>query len=48
MRTADQHWDDCLDLAFTEITSFGASSPQVARRRLPPQQALRADSMGLG
>jgi uncharacterized membrane protein len=74
-------WQDCLDLAFTEITVYGATSPQVGRRLLaaygvleaaaPPgerpavtarreelsrqlatdggtQQALRADSMGLG
>ena len=74
-------WEDCLDLAFTEITAYGASSPQVARRLLAAyavleaaadpakragvaarreelsqmiaagglaQQALRADSMGLG
>jgi uncharacterized membrane protein len=74
-------WDDCLDLAFTEITVYGAGSPQVARRLLAAyatleaaaaparraavaarreelsrqlatdgttQQALRADSMGLG
>jgi uncharacterized membrane protein len=27
-------WEDCLDLAFTEITGFGAGSPQVARRLL--------------
>jgi uncharacterized membrane protein len=74
-------WADCLDLAFTEITVYGAASPQVARRLLAAygtleaaaapgrrgavaarreeltrqlasdgstQQALRADSMGLG
>jgi uncharacterized membrane protein len=74
-------WEDCLDLAFTEITAYGATSPQVARRLLAAygtleaaavpgrsasvaarreeltrllasdggtQQALRADSMGLG
>jgi uncharacterized membrane protein len=74
-------WEDCLDLAFTEITAYGAASPQVARRLLAAyvtlekaaplarraavatrredlarqlaadggaQQALRADSMGLG
>ena len=74
-------WDDLLDLAFTEITTYGASSPAVARRLLAaydaleaaatperragvavrreeltrllaegglPQQAMRADSMGLG
>jgi uncharacterized membrane protein len=27
-------WEDCLDLAFTEITAYGATSPQVARRLL--------------
>jgi uncharacterized membrane protein len=27
-------WDDFLDLAFTEITCYGASSPQVVRRLL--------------
>lgn len=27
-------WEDCLDLAFTEITVYGAGSPQVARRLL--------------
>ena len=27
-------WDDSLDLAFTEITIYGATSPQVVRRLL--------------
>jgi uncharacterized membrane protein len=35
-------WDDCLDLAFTEITAYGASSPQVARRLLAAYAALEA------
>jgi len=34
-------WDDCLDLAFTEVTAYGAASPPVSRR-------LRADPTGLG
>jgi uncharacterized membrane protein len=33
---------DCLDLAFTEITAYGASSPQVARRLLAAYAALEA------
>jgi uncharacterized membrane protein len=35
-------WEDCLDLAFTEITAYGASSPQVARRLLAAYAALEA------
>jgi uncharacterized membrane protein len=35
-------WDDCSDLAFTEITSYGASSPQVTRRLLAAYGALEA------
>jgi uncharacterized membrane protein len=35
-------WDECLDLAFTEITVFGASSPQVSRRLLAAYAALEA------
>ena len=35
-------WDDCLDLAFTEITVYGASSPQVARRLLAAYATLEA------
>jgi uncharacterized membrane protein len=35
-------WDDCLDLAFTEITVYGATSPQVARRLLAAYAALEA------
>jgi uncharacterized membrane protein len=27
-------WDDCLDLALTEVTAYGARSPQAARRPL--------------
>jgi uncharacterized membrane protein len=33
-------WGDYLDLAFTEITSYGAGSPQVVRRLLAAYQAL--------
>jgi uncharacterized membrane protein len=35
-------WDDCLDLAFTEITVYGATSPQVARRLLAAYATLEA------
>jgi uncharacterized membrane protein len=35
-------WEDCLDLAFTEITVYGATSPQVARRLLAAYAALEA------
>jgi len=35
-------WDDCLDLALTEITVYGASSPQVARRLLAAYATLEA------
>jgi uncharacterized membrane protein len=35
-------WDDCLDLAFTEIIVYGATSPQVARRLLAAYQSLEA------
>jgi uncharacterized membrane protein len=35
-------WEDCLDLAFTEITAYGASSPQVARRLLAAYATLEA------
>jgi uncharacterized membrane protein len=35
-------WEDCLDLAFTEVTAYGASSPQVARRLLAAYAALEA------
>ncbi|MGH3292764.1 MAG: DUF2254 family protein, partial [Trebonia sp.] len=35
-------WEDCLDLAFTEITVYGAASPQVARRLLAAYGALEA------
>ena len=35
-------WEDCLDLAFTEITVYGAASPQVARRLLAAYAALEA------
>jgi uncharacterized membrane protein len=35
-------WEDCLDLAFTEITAYGATSPQVARRLLAAYAALEA------
>jgi uncharacterized membrane protein len=35
-------WEDCLDLAFTEITVYGASSPQVARRLLAAYATLEA------
>jgi uncharacterized membrane protein len=35
-------WDDCLDLALTEITTYGASSPQVARRLLAAYATLEA------
>ena len=34
--------DDCLDLAFTEITAYGATSPQVSRRLLAAYAALEA------
>lgn len=33
-------WEDCLDLAFTEITAYGATSPQVARRLLAAYATL--------
>jgi uncharacterized membrane protein len=33
-------WDTCVDLAFTEITSYGAGSAQVARRLLAAYDAL--------
>jgi len=35
-------WEDCLDLAFTEITVYGAASPQVARRLLAAYATLEA------
>ncbi len=35
-------WEDCLDLAFTEITVYGAGSPQVARRLLAAYATLEA------
>jgi uncharacterized membrane protein len=35
-------WDDYLDLAFTEITTYGASSPQVVRRLLAAYAVLEA------
>ena len=35
-------WEDCLDLAFTEITVYGAASPQVARRLLAAYAVLEA------
>jgi uncharacterized membrane protein len=35
-------WEDCLDLAFTEITTYGASSPQAARRLLAAYATLEA------
>jgi uncharacterized membrane protein len=35
-------WEDCLDLAFTEITVYGATSPQVARRLLAAYATLEA------
>jgi uncharacterized membrane protein len=35
-------WDELLDLAFTEITAYGASSPAVARRLLAAYDALEA------
>jgi uncharacterized membrane protein len=35
-------WEECLDLAFTEITVYGATSPQVARRLLAAYAALEA------
>ena len=35
-------WEDCLDLAFTEITVYGATSPQVARRLLAAYRTLEA------
>lgn len=35
-------WEDCLDLAFTEITTYGTSSPQVARRLLAAYATLEA------
>ncbi len=34
-------WDSYLDLAFSEITRFGSSSPQVVRRLLASYQALQ-------
>ncbi len=33
-------WEDCLDLAFTEITGYGAGSPQVSRRLLAAYATL--------
>lgn len=35
-------WDDSLDLAFTEITVYGASSPQVVRRLLAAYDVIEA------
>jgi uncharacterized membrane protein len=35
-------WEDCLDLAFTEITVYGATAPQVARRLLAAYATLEA------
>lgn len=35
-------WEDCLDLAFTELTAYGATSPQVARRLLAAYATLEA------
>ncbi len=35
-------WDDLLDLAFTEITSYGAGSAQVARRLLAAYEAIES------
>ena len=41
-------WADCLDLAFTEITTYGASSPQVARRLLAAYAVLEAAAAPAG
>ncbi len=41
-------WDDCLDLAFTEITTYGAGSPQVARRLLAAYNVLEAAASPAG
>lgn len=38
-------WDECLDLAFTEITTYGAGSAQVARRLLAAYDCLE---LGVG
>jgi uncharacterized membrane protein len=35
-------WDDCLDLAFTEITSYGAGSAQVTRRLLSAYDVIES------
>jgi uncharacterized membrane protein len=35
-------WEECLDLAFTEIADYGASSAQVVRRLLAAYDALEA------
>ena len=35
-------WEECLDLAFTEITDYGASSVQVVRRLLAAYDAIEA------
>jgi uncharacterized membrane protein len=41
-------WEDCLDLAFTEITAYGASSPQVAQRLLAAYATLEAAAAPAG
>ena len=38
-------WEECLDLAFTEITAYGAGSPQVARRLLAAYDTLEASAV---
>lgn len=39
-------WDDIVDLAFTEIHTYGAASPQVSRRLAAAMQDLTAISSG--
>lgn len=39
-------WEACLDLAFTEITDYGASSTQVVRRLIAAYDALEAAAAG--
>jgi uncharacterized membrane protein len=41
-------WDDLLDLAFSEITAFGAASVQVSRRLLAAYDALLQESADRG
>ena len=40
-------WDEFIELAFTEITEYGASSAQVVRRLLSSKETLAATADGL-